>query len=793
MADRESAGAIYITIDGDASPLLAKYQQAEAQSRAAGQRIAAGLGQGLGQASGIVDQFGRSVSSGIVAPMEEAAPAVDNATRSVRGLSQALHGTVPEVAAASGAIRVLEGNMPIRAVERFATNVLGLGPILQGAFPLVGAIALGEMVVHVAENFGKLSEEEKKTAEDTKRVSDEWESLAKQLEGGEVEKATLEIGRLAGLRIGSFFDESEAQRMRARLAALTEQATAARRAMAIDTGTASLSSNPLVAGAQAINPAVTINRYLANVDFKDQAAKAKTLNDEIGILTEKLKIYDQTTSKINADKQQKETADEAKKAAEESKRVLDERRTAFKDFYDNQLADLKAAHEVTRAEELKFRQSELADAKSQGPGFAPVATEVNRQVGTLSQEVDKGVGTTVSEGRKIQVEQAKALMKSLQETMIRGLEEASAEGQRTLEQDRRVLQEFASEAVKRGDEGIKSAGVKQQSTDELSKLQTQQQYSLQLVHNRQDELAYAVQIAAADERALSDRIAELEELKLYQALTGQVNEENQTDLQIEQAKAALLKQQVQDQTVIATRIQQQSLAGQVQSAVGKGPATLLDAGNQIAAQGITRAVDGIASALGRAAQGGEKLGKIFSDLGRSILGSVVQGIAKIGLQMAVTAVTGKALGSAVAVAEVTSAAAVGAANAAAATAAIPIIGPALAPAAAAATFAEIMAFAPLASYDKGGMIPEDQLAMVHKGEFVLTADQMSGRSALPSLPIGGSINSGGFATASQISNSSSQNQSNIFHLNGIRNIEDFARRLPDVLKSRAPNFSPATS
>src|SRR6185295_5192187 len=144
---------------------------------------------------------------------------------------------------------------------------------------------------------------------------------------------------------------------------------------------------------------------------------------------------------------------------------------------------------------------------------------------------------------------------------------------------------------------------------------------------------------------------------------------------------------------------------------GTGPGSILDARNQVVAQGMASAVDGISGALGRAVQGGQKLGQIFRELGTSILGSVVSGIAKIGLQMAITAVTGKALGSAIAVAEVTSAAAVGAANAAAATAAIPIVGPLLAPAAAAATFAEIMAFAPLAAYAKGGFVPEDQIAM----------------------------------------------------------------------------------
>ncbi len=75
------------------------------------------------------------------------------------------------------------------------------------------------------------------------------------------------------------------------------------------------------------------------------------------------------------------------------------------------------------------------------------------------------------------------------------------------------------------------------------------------------------------------------------------------------------------------------------------------------------------------------------------------------------------------VSEVMGYAAVGAAAAAASTAAIPIIGPALAPGAAAAMYGIIASFAPLATFSEGGMVPEDMLALVHKGEYVLPAEK----------------------------------------------------------------------
>jgi hypothetical protein len=70
------------------------------------------------------------------------------------------HG-VTGVQAVSGALRVMEGglNNNLRAAERFTANVLGLGPILQAAFPVIGAIAFAGLIVKMGEevyNFFKL-------------------------------------------------------------------------------------------------------------------------------------------------------------------------------------------------------------------------------------------------------------------------------------------------------------------------------------------------------------------------------------------------------------------------------------------------------------------------------------------------------------------------------------------------------------------------------------------------------------------------------------------------------------
>ena len=68
-------------------------------------------------------------------------------------LAAGMHGAVPEVAAASAAVRALDGTFSVRAVERFLTSTLKLGPALQAAFPVIGAVAFASVIAETIEKL----------------------------------------------------------------------------------------------------------------------------------------------------------------------------------------------------------------------------------------------------------------------------------------------------------------------------------------------------------------------------------------------------------------------------------------------------------------------------------------------------------------------------------------------------------------------------------------------------------------------------------------------------------------
>jgi hypothetical protein len=132
----------------------------------------------MAASNGVLSQSIRGTASDLLLQAKAASGDED----AIRRLSGAHKELVGSIAATSGAIRVFEGNMPIRAVENFATRVLGLGPLFQTIFPVVGFIAMGEMLVHIAEKVKKVYDEWDPVAQAEKRAKDALEDYSNSVD-----------------------------------------------------------------------------------------------------------------------------------------------------------------------------------------------------------------------------------------------------------------------------------------------------------------------------------------------------------------------------------------------------------------------------------------------------------------------------------------------------------------------------------------------------------------------------------------------------------------------------------
>ena len=66
-----------------------------------------------------------------------------------QGASTAGAATRSSMAESTAAVKVLEGNLggTTRAVSRFVSVTLGMGPVLSAAFPVIGAVLLGKAIL----------------------------------------------------------------------------------------------------------------------------------------------------------------------------------------------------------------------------------------------------------------------------------------------------------------------------------------------------------------------------------------------------------------------------------------------------------------------------------------------------------------------------------------------------------------------------------------------------------------------------------------------------------------------
>ena len=210
QAQADNASATRAFESRNSAELAALRQQIEQRAALAGSRAqnaGASFGSGLANLNGYSGEARRAADA-------------------VQALGEAHGHAVPPMAAASGALRVMEGNVQnnIRAAERFLTTTLGLGPILEAAFPVIGAVALGgalfemgkkafdaiQNIVMLKTALNDLDQAELDTGKAVRSAQDETEtsveSILEQTQGrGAAARQRLTYQSAKNVDLGDFF------------------------------------------------------------------------------------------------------------------------------------------------------------------------------------------------------------------------------------------------------------------------------------------------------------------------------------------------------------------------------------------------------------------------------------------------------------------------------------------------------------------------------------------------------------------------------------------------------------
>lgn len=129
---------------------FASVKEAERALADAQLQLGQSAAQGNAQAAAIIAEYQAAVNNAKAALDGETGSLEENTVAHQQN-NEAVRTGITDRQAASAAIRVFEGGIQgnVRAAENFLTSILKVGPALQVAFPVIGAIALGEVLVRV--------------------------------------------------------------------------------------------------------------------------------------------------------------------------------------------------------------------------------------------------------------------------------------------------------------------------------------------------------------------------------------------------------------------------------------------------------------------------------------------------------------------------------------------------------------------------------------------------------------------------------------------------------------------
>lgn len=393
-------------------------------------------------------------------------------------------GVTSGMAASSAAVRLFEGNLSVRAVERFLGETLKLGPALTAAFPYVGALIFAGVLFETGEKvlafrkkildlpekisgaFRDLQNPLKRANDELQVTNDRLANDIAKLEGKHQNtlRLALDEARVAADRLADSLDkdlsglnkllkENNISGLKGFLSIFTTgHATIGTSSFAKKvggetgyggyTGEIDALTSKFQTQIDALNPkspgaAQDANRIRAaaraaldakfNQIIKDigddltknqMAAAASPGGANYSALTEEqqkaLRVLAEMKRGIGLQFANEDLTGQ-KETLEANKANLAADQKARKEAYDRMLADMEASETLMASEKLAFRENELRELLQEGKKYKDLTSELQQEIGRLSQESFK-------EAKEIRDKDAKEQLAYLEKLAMQALE-----------------------------------------------------------------------------------------------------------------------------------------------------------------------------------------------------------------------------------------------------------------------------------------------------------------------------------------------------------------------------------
>jgi hypothetical protein len=661
MAVGESAGSVYVIIDGDVAPLVAKYAQAETASRAAGVSVA----KSFNVAANAADQTEASISDLIQVIREEGAAASLAAQRNAamaggfRQIGEGAHGAGINLRYALFAVKDFAEGRTQFALAEVVNNLVRFGPAA-----LAGGAAIAALAGAFYGPIAAAKELQKEIDKTNKEIDEGLEKSLGSMERISVQMQTLQFGGAAGKRLEGFYDDQAYHRDLDKVHGISIEVDELIRQTSKFkiTDIVPYFGSKVRAGDQKeiVDKQAEQQKLLEDADVKrkqtelDQKQASQSAAQEAGALAatqlgnqEKTLNQQSAMAKAVADSQ----ITSARQAADQRIASLASEYARVVQTGNAEVAEAQAKEKAITDALVKELPQRLALIRSQAAAEAQGKTQPEQAriyAGVAGKETDaKGAAAleAFNAGQATAAAQNKSslslidlnarLATELREGVVKGWDEVAKSAERAGEEQQRALLKEIALSLKQSEEAQRAAEGRAQISQAVGKGQGEVEaarvkatYEAQLSHSIQQQVAYEQTLASIQDSTYTKELTALAaKLKAAQALEDETEKAKQL-LDIE-AQIAAVSGKAQAAGV--------SAQGQIQKTQAQGFGQQI---GQVGTSGLSSLSNALAEGVIRGGKGlGKDIRQSLQGIGKQLLGDAI----KTSVEDLVIAMTGNTI------------------------------------------------------------------------------------------------------------------------------------------------------